>query len=58
MLGYIWPKNNPSVRARVVLSLLLLVGAKVLNIQVTPMRICCYCCAQREHADFLVNQFV
>ncbi|KAG8183486.1 hypothetical protein JTE90_001052 [Oedothorax gibbosus] len=34
MFTYIWPKDKPQIRRRVVLSLGLLVGAKLLNIQV------------------------
>lgn len=34
MLSYVWPRNNKKVRARVVTSLGLLIGAKLLNVQV------------------------
>ncbi|CAH0556617.1 unnamed protein product [Brassicogethes aeneus] len=34
MLQYIWPKDNPAIRARVSLAVSLLVGAKVLNVSV------------------------
>lgn len=34
LLKYLWPKNNVSARARVVVALALLVGSKVLNVQV------------------------
>lgn len=34
MVEYIWPKDNPEVKRRVLLALGLLVGAKVLNISV------------------------
>ena len=34
MLSYIWPKDNRSVRRRVIYSLGLLVAAKTLNVQV------------------------
>lgn len=34
LLTTLWPKNKPSFRFRVVLALLLLVGSKVLNVQV------------------------
>ena len=34
LLSYIWPKNNSKIKIRVIISLLLLVGAKLLNISV------------------------
>ncbi|GIX92365.1 ATP-binding cassette sub-family B member 7, mitochondrial [Caerostris darwini] len=34
MLTYIWPKDKPEIRKRVIISLGLLVGAKLLNIEV------------------------
>ena len=34
LLLYVWPAGEPGLRARVVASLALLVGGKVLNIQV------------------------
>jgi hypothetical protein len=34
MVGHIWPKEHPSLKARVVGALGLLVGAKLLNVQV------------------------
>lgn len=34
MLRYLWPRDRPALKARVVLALLLLVGGKVLNVQV------------------------
>ncbi|XP_076818957.1 iron-sulfur clusters transporter ABCB7, mitochondrial-like [Clavelina lepadiformis] len=37
MLSYVWPDKNPSVKRRVVVSLGLLVGAKLLNVQVPFM---------------------
>ena len=35
MLGYVWPKDKPSIKLRVVGALSLLVTAKALNLQVT-----------------------
>ena len=29
MLGYVWPKGDPGIKARVVVALSLLIGAKV-----------------------------
>lgn len=34
LLKYIWPKDSPGTKARVIIALSLLVGAKVLNVQV------------------------
>ncbi|KAL4233603.1 ATP-binding cassette sub- B member 7 [Mactra antiquata] len=34
MFTYVWPKENPEIKARVVLALSLLVGSKVINVQV------------------------
>lgn len=34
MLNYVWPRDNPGIRFRVVIALCLLVGSKVLNVQV------------------------
>lgn len=34
LIAYLWPKNNPRAKARVVLALSLLVGSKLLNVQV------------------------
>lgn len=34
LMAYLWPKNNPGAKARVVLALTLLVGSKLLNVQV------------------------
>jgi len=34
VLGYCWPKNQPNIRARVVVALSMLIGAKVVNVQV------------------------
>ncbi|XP_039264608.2 iron-sulfur clusters transporter ABCB7, mitochondrial-like [Styela clava] len=34
MMSYVWPKDKPQVRKRVVLSLSLLAGAKIMNVQV------------------------
>lgn len=34
MLSYVWPRDNPSLRRRVVIALGLLVGSKLLNVQV------------------------
>ena len=34
MLSYVWPKDNVGVKARVIVALSLLLGAKVLNVQV------------------------
>ncbi|XP_068182140.1 iron-sulfur clusters transporter ABCB7, mitochondrial isoform X2 [Antennarius striatus] len=37
MLSYVWPKNRPDLRARVVISLGLLAGAKITNVMVPFM---------------------
>lgn len=34
LFGYVWPKGKPWVKVRVVLALSLLVGGKILNVQV------------------------
>lgn len=34
MFGYIWPKNRPEIRNRVMISLGLLIGAKIVNVEV------------------------
>ncbi|XP_046573628.1 iron-sulfur clusters transporter ABCB7, mitochondrial-like [Haliotis rubra] len=34
MMTYIWPKNKPGIKARVVIAVGLLVGSKVMNVQV------------------------
>ncbi|ODV82950.1 hypothetical protein CANARDRAFT_178078 [[Candida] arabinofermentans NRRL YB-2248] len=34
LLSYLWPKNNPSFKFRVILALSLLITAKILNVQV------------------------
>ncbi|XP_060070436.1 iron-sulfur clusters transporter ABCB7, mitochondrial-like [Ylistrum balloti] len=34
MLGYVWPKDKPSIRIRVVAAMALLIGSKAVNVQV------------------------
>ncbi|KAK3578887.1 hypothetical protein CHS0354_010253 [Potamilus streckersoni] len=34
MLSYVWPKDKPGIKARVIIAISLLIGSKVLNVQV------------------------
>jgi len=42
MFTYVWPKDNPEIKARVVLAVSLLLGAKVFVYKGTDFSMCCY----------------